>query len=90
MNVIDWVVIVIIVLYGLNGLYRGFMPSVLNLGGFFISWVTAFLTYPLLAKPLSQTDLFSQLKFYIEGSERINNYELVNLDVSKITPTQAD
>ena len=88
MNVIDWVVIVIIVLYGLNGLYRGFMPSVLNLGGFFISWVTAFLTYPLLAKPLSQTDLFSQLKFYIEGSERINNYELVNLDVSKITPTQ--
>ena len=30
MNVIDWVVIVIIVLYGLNGLYRGFMPSVLR------------------------------------------------------------
>ena len=88
MNIIDYIVIGLIVLYGLNGLYRGFMPSVLNLGGFFVSWVVAFLSYPLLAGTLSSSGIFSQLKFYIEGSERINNYEIVNLDVSTISQTQ--
>ena len=90
MNIIDYVVIGLIALYALNGLYRGFLPSVLNLGGFFVSWVTAFLTYPILSHQIVSSNVLSQLKFYIEGSERINNFELVKLDVSTITPTQLD
>lgn len=85
MNFIDVIVIVLIILYGLNGLYRGFLPSILNLGGFFLSWICAFLFYPLLSRSLSSSAFFSSLKFYIEGSERVGNFELARMSISSFS-----
>lgn len=88
MNIIDLVVIVLILLYVLNGIYRGFVPSLMNLGGFFVSWVVAFLTYPLLSRTLINSEFFSSLRFYIEGAERVGDYTITSLPVSSITPDQ--
>ncbi len=88
MNILDIVVIGLILLYALNGLYRGFIPSLLNLAGFFFSWIFSFLTYPLLSKALVGSDFFSSLKFYIEGAERIGNYELVRVPIATISDSQ--
>ncbi len=71
MNIIDIVILCLIAVFVLNGVYRGFLSSVMNLGGVFVSWAIAFLSYPALAKPLSVHEIFSQSRFYIEGSESI-------------------
>lgn len=88
MIILDYIIIGLILIYFLNGLYRGFLPSLLNMGGFFLSWIISFLTYPLLSRSLVNSDFFSSFRFYIEGAERINNYEIVNLNVSQISETQ--
>ena len=43
MNIIDFAVLFILLLYVLNGLHKGFLASLLNLGGLFLSWLGAFL-----------------------------------------------
>ncbi len=88
MNVIDIVIIGVILLYMLNGFYRGFLPSLLNLGGFLVSWLISFFTYPILSKTLVNSSFFSTLKFYIEGAERVNDYEAVNLAVSTLSDSK--
>ena len=89
MNIIDWVVLGLIMLYVLNGVYRGFVPSLLNLGGFFVSWIASFLSYPLLSQKLAEIPLFSSLLFYIEGADRAGAlFELTKLPVSALTPDQ--
>ncbi len=45
MNLIDMVLIGLVLLYMLNGYYRGFLPSVANLGGFIISWISGLIFY---------------------------------------------
>jgi hypothetical protein len=57
----------------------------LNLGGFFVSWLISLLTYPLLSKTLINSEFFSSLKFYIEGAERVNNFEAANMAVSGLS-----
>ena len=85
MNALDITVLCLILLYALNGMYRGFIPSILNLGGFFLSWVLSFLFYPLLAKGLIASDFFSSIQFYIEGAERIGNVELIRVPIATIS-----
>jgi len=88
MNILDIIVIGAILLYVLNGFYRGFLPSLLNLGGFFISWLVSFVTYPLLSKALINSEFFSSLRFYIEGAEKVGNFEAANMAVSGLPQTQ--
>ncbi len=85
MNIIDIVILGIILLYVLNGLHKGFLPSLLNLGGFFLSWIGAFLFYPLLSGAFVKSDFFSSFRFYIEGAEKVNNFEMVNVPVSSLS-----
>jgi len=89
LNIIDYIVIGMIALYVLNGIYRGFLPSLLNLGGFFASWILAFFTYPLLSRTLVGGKLFSSLQFYVEGAEKLGDlFEMGNLPVSQISSNQ--
>ncbi|MBE5760322.1 MAG: CvpA family protein [Clostridiales bacterium] len=87
MNLIDLAVVLIFVLFVLNGLYRGFLPSLFNMCGLFVSWACAFLFYPLLSANLMENPLFSSMRFYIEGAERIGTgeaFELSKLDITGI------
>ena len=53
MNVIDIIVIAVISLCVLFGVYRGFIQSVLNLGGSILSVVGSFWLFPRLSDVLS-------------------------------------
>ena len=64
MNIIDIVILGFILLYALNGMYKGFLPSLLNLGGFFLSWIGAFLFYPLLSGAFIKSDFFQSFRFF--------------------------
>lgn len=88
MNILDLIVIVLLVFYALNGAYRGFSGSVLNLGGFLVSWILSFITYPLLSGALSSESVLGSLKFYIEGSEKVGNVELAKTAITQLSETQ--
>ncbi len=49
MNVVDYVIIGVIGLSILFGIYRGFVASVLNMGGCLISFGLSFWLYPKVA-----------------------------------------
>lgn len=85
MNIIDIVILGLIVLYFVSGAYRGFLPSLLNLGAFLVSWITSAVFSPLLAKKLVTSSFFSSFKFYIEGAEKVNDYEVVRQAVSSLS-----
>lgn len=88
MNIIDIIVVVLIALYGISGLYRGFVPAVMNLISFFMSWIAAFLFHPLLSRALVGTELMQSMHIYIEGAERIADFEMIRVPVSDFSPEQ--
>ena len=49
MNIVDYVIIGVLGVSVLYGLYRGFVASVLSMGGGLISFLSAFALYPKLA-----------------------------------------
>ena len=85
MNIIDLVLIGIILLYVLNGVYRGFLPSIANLAGFFISWISSLIFFRPLSARLMKSDIFSSLRFYIEGSESVGDIELAKRTLSSFS-----
>lgn len=88
MNLLDGIILIFILVFTLSGVYRGFLPSMINLGGFFLSWLISFFTYPLLSNSLINTPFFSSLTYYIEGAEKIGNVELAKTAISEISPAE--
>ena len=88
MTTFDIIILGLIVLYGVSGLYRGFLPSVMNMGAFMVSWIVAFVGYPLVASGLAQSEFFQSMRFYIEGAERVGDVELTRISVSQISESQ--
>lgn len=85
MSIFDLAIIGILGLFFISGFYRGFIPSLLNLLGFFASWILSFLTYPILSKKLLSIETLSSLRFYIEGREKVNNPEAARMLVSSLS-----
>ncbi len=90
MNIVDIVILGLIALYFVSGAYRGFLPSLLNLGAFLVSWIASSLFSPLLARKLIGSPFFSSFKFYLEGAEKVTDYELVRRTVSSLSNAEMD
>ena len=87
MNILDLIVIVLIGLYFLNGFYRGFIPSLLNIGAFLVSWLGAFFSYGSLSRKIVNNEFISSFQFYIEGAEKVNDFEAARRAVSTLSET---
>lgn len=90
MNIIDIIVLGLLVLFILNGIYRGFLPSILNLGGLFFSWIISFFAYPLVSQKFCNMELFSSLRFYIEGAEKVGDFEIARQAVTSFSKSQLE
>ena len=67
MNLIDWIIVSILGISVLFGMYRGFVSSVLNMGGGLCSFFGAFWLYPKLAALIQQNEsLRMTLAHYLE------------------------
>ncbi|MBR3764656.1 MAG: CvpA family protein [Clostridia bacterium] len=67
MNLIDWIIVGILGISVLFGMYRGFVSSVLNMGGGLCSFFGAFWLYPKLAALIQQNEsLRMTLAHYLE------------------------
>jgi len=67
MNPIDWIIVGILGISVLFGLYRGFISSVLNMGGGLLSFFGAFWLYPKLAGLIQSNEALQKtLAHYLE------------------------
>ena len=91
MNLINAFFILIIVIVVFEGIYRGFLFTASDLGGFFLAIITSYLLYPVVSSAVKASDsLFKFLLYYTEGAEKIYNFEDTSLLVSEITPQKLD
>ena len=76
MNLVNIMFIILIAVMLLEGIYRGFFHSALNLGAFFLSIVTSFLLYPVVSSAVRGSEsLFRFFFYYTEGGELIKSFE---------------
>ena len=77
MNIVDYVIIGVVAISVLFGLYRGFVSSVLSMGGGLISFLSSFALYPKLAALIqNNAELQRTLLHYTDASSRIGDQEL--------------
>ena len=82
MNIVDYVIIGVVAVSVLYGLYRGFVASVLSMGGGLISFLAAFGLYPKLAALIQNNEeLQRTLLHYTDASSRIGDLELALTNV---------
>ena len=82
MNIVDYVIIGVIGVSVLYGLYRGFVASVLSMGGGLVSFLAAFGLYPKLAELIQNNEeLQRTLLHYTDASSRIGDLELALTNV---------
>lgn len=86
MNVIDVMVIAVIALCVLLGMYRGFIQSVLNLGGSLLSVVGSFWLFPKIADVLSaNTDLTRLISTYTDSGSLLGDLDLSSMAVNALS-----
>jgi len=85
LNIVDYVIIGGIAISVLFGLYRGFVASVLSMGGGLISFLSSFALYPKLAALIQNNqELQRTLLHYTDASSRIGDLELALTNVSTL------
>ncbi len=86
MNIIDWIIVGIVGLCVLFGFYRGFIQSVLNLGGCLLSFAGSFLLFPHLADAVaSNTEITRMISSYTDSSILLGDLGLSSQAVSSLT-----
>lgn len=85
MNIVDYFILAVLGISTIMGIYQGFVVAILNIASFFVSWLTAFLLYPILAHYLqASTKIVSTLLYYTEASTKIPGIEYRNAVITAI------
>lgn len=87
MNAIDIIIIAVIGMSTLFGLYRGFIQSVLNLGGGLVSIWGSFWLFPRLSDILSSNTGFTRfISTYTDSGSVLGNLDLSSMAVNALSP----
>lgn len=91
MNALDIAVLVIFALFILEGIYKGFLSTVLSIGAFIVSWALAMAFMPLAANAVKGNEsLYNMMLYYTEGSEYIGDTELAHTTISAMSSEEID
>ncbi len=86
MNIVDFVIIGIVAVCILFGFYRGFIQSVLNLGGSLLSFLGSFLLYPAMADAISgNTEITRMISSYTDSASLLGNLDISSQPVASLT-----
>ena len=86
MNLVTIFLLMLILFTTLEGVYRGFLHSIANLGAFFLSIITSFLLSPVISIAVkSNKNLFNFLLYYTEGAEKIAAFRDTNLPIASMS-----
>ena len=85
MNLLDLAILAVFVFFVLSGVYRGFLPTLLSIAAYILSWLLALIFLPAGAKAITANQsLYNQMLYYTEGSEYVGDVELAKTDISNI------
>jgi len=90
MNIIDIAILLILFAFVIMGLYQGFTVSILSTISYILSWVLAWLFYPVLAGILKSGGVYTAILNLSDGAQKLSSIDLsktpiANLDTSQIT-----
>ncbi len=88
MNLLDYCVLGIFVVFILRGIYKGFISTLFSIGAFILAWLLALVFMPLGSKTIRNNEhLYDMMLYYTEGSEYIANnvgVESARLNISQV------
>ena len=88
MNAIDYGIVVLILVFTLFGFYRGFLQSLLNLGGCLLSFAASFWVFPKLADAISSNpEIVRMLSGYTDSGSVLGDLDLSSLSVNTLSAT---
>ena len=88
MNAIDYGIVVLLLIFTLFGFYRGFLQSLLNLGGCLLSFAASFWLFPKLADAVSSnTEIVRLLSGYTDSGSVLGDLDLSSLSVNTLSTT---
>jgi len=86
MNIVDWVILGFLGVCVLFGLYRGFIQSVLNLGGLLLSFAGSFWLFPRVADAVSANgEIMRTISSYTNSTFILGNLDLSSQAVSTLS-----
>ena len=86
MNIVDWIIIAVVGLCVLFGFYRGFIQSMLNLGGCLLSFAGSFLLFPRMADVISSNaEITRAISSYTDSTFLLGNLDLSSQTVSNLS-----
>ena len=86
MNLVSIFLLMLILFTTLEGVYRGFLHSIANLGAFFFSIITSFLLSPVISIAVkSNKNLFNFMLYYTEGAEKIAAFRDTTLPIASMS-----
>ena len=89
MNLLDFLITIVFVLFILHGYHKGFLISVMGIASFFVSWLAAVLFSPLVSTKINNIDgLTRAMLYYTEGAEKLASVDLAKLNVETVSPEQ--
>jgi len=90
-NVIDYGIIILIALCVLFGCYRGFVQSLLNLGGSLLSFAGAFWLFPTLADAVSSnTEVVRLISSYTDSGSILGDLDLSSRAVNTLSASNIE
>lgn len=88
MNAIDYGIVALILIFTLFGFYRGFMQSLLNLGGCLLSFAASFWLFPKMSDAISSnTEIVRMLSGYTDSGSVLGDLGLSSLPVNTLSAT---
>ncbi|MFH1512895.1 MAG: CvpA family protein [Bacillota bacterium] len=88
MNSIDYGIVAMIFIFTLFGFYRGFIQSLLNLGGCLLSFVASFWLFPKLSDAISSNpEIVRMLSGYTDSGSVLGDLDLSSLSVNTLSAT---
>jgi uncharacterized membrane protein required for colicin V production len=88
LNAIDYGIVVLILVFTLFGFYRGFLQSLLNLGGCLLSFAASFWLFPKLADAISSNpEIVRLLSGYTDSGSVLGDLDLSSLSVNTLSAT---
>ena len=85
MNLIDYGIVILIMVFTLFGFYRGFLQSLLNLGGCLLSFAAAFWLFPKISDAVSSNpEIVRMLSGYTDSGSVLGDLDLSSLSVNTL------
>jgi uncharacterized membrane protein required for colicin V production len=86
LNAIDYGIVILILVFTLFGFYRGFMQSMLNLGGCLLSFLASFWLFPKMADAISSNaEIVRMLSGFTDSGSVLGDLDLSSQAVSALS-----